>query len=191
MSSFTKVNNNEFVLLSPFTPNQRKNLIGWLAGRSVGDQYGKLIAYNFPKDLTIYGTEQIEARMDNDPIISEWFTLRCQEGSFCIRGNLLVIPIADTILYAEPIYLQAEGVDLPELKKVVLASADHVVMADSVQEGVQALLDKQSSEVQISDIKTTIEIPKTGKGISDELSKKIENLLEDIKLILEELNKAK
>ena len=64
-------------------------------------------------------------------------------------------------------------------------------MADSVQEGVQALLDKQSSEVQISDIKTTIEIPKTGKGISDELSKKIENLLEDIKLILEELNKAK
>ena len=184
-------NNNEFVLLSPFTPNQRKNLIGWLAGRSDGDQYGKLIAYNFPKDLTIYGTEQIEARMDNDPIISEWFTLRCQEGSFCIRGNLLVIPIADTILYAEPIYLQAEGVDLPELKKVVLASADHVVMADSVQEGVQALLDKQSSEVQISDIKTTIEIPKTGKGISDELSKKIENLLEDIKLILEELNKAK
>ena len=132
-------NNNEFVLLSPFTPNQRKNLIGWLAGRSDGDQYGKLIAYNFPKDLTIYGTEQIEARMDNDPIISEWFTLRCQEGSFCIRGNLLVIPIADTILYAEPIYLQAEGVDLPELKKVVLASADHVVMADSVQEGVQAL----------------------------------------------------
>ena len=184
-------NNNEFVLLSPFTPNQRKNLIGWLAGRSDGDQYGKLIAYNFPKDLTIYGTEQIEARMDNDPIISEWFTLRCQEGSFCIRGNLLVIPIADTILYAVPIYLQAEGVDLPELKKVVLASADHVVMADSVQEGVQALLDKQSSEVQISDIKTTIEIPKTGKGISDELSKKIENLLEDIKLILEELNKAK
>ena len=184
-------NDNEFVLLSPFTPNQRKNLIGWLAGRSDGDQYGKLIAYNFPKDLTIYGTEQIEARMDNDPIISEWFTLRCQEGSFCIRGNLLVIPIADTILYAEPIYLQAEGVDLPELKKVVLASADHVVMADSVQEGVQALLDKQSSEVQISDIKTTIEIPKTGKGISDELSKKIENLLEDIKLILEELNKAK
>ena len=184
-------NNNEFVLLSPFTPNQRKNLIGWLAGRSDGDQYGKLIAYNFPKDLTIYGTEQIEARMDNDPIISEWFTLRCQEGSFCIRGNLLVIPIADTILYAEPIYLQAEGVDLPELKKVVLASADHVVMADSVQEGVQALLDKQSSEVQISEIKTTIEVPQTGKGISDELSKKIENLLEDIKLILEELNKAK
>ena len=184
-------NNNEFVLLSPFTPNQRKNLIGWLAGRSDGDQYGKLIAYNFPKDLTIYGTEQIEARMDNDPIISEWFTLRCQEGSFCIRGNLLVIPIADTILYAEPIYLQAEGVDLPELKKVVLASADHVVMADSVQEGVQALLDKQSSEVQISEIKTTIDVPQTGKGISDELSKKIENLLEDIKLILEELNKAK
>ena len=181
----------EFVLLSPFTPNQRKNLIGWLAGRSDGDQYGKLIAYNFPKDLTIYGTEQIEARMDNDPIISEWFTLRCQEGSFCIRGNLLVIPIADSILYAEPIYLQAEGVDLPELKRVVLASADHVVMAESVQAGVKALLEKQSNEIQISDIKIIPGVEDSIKGISDELSKKIENLLEDIKLILEELNQVK
>ena len=181
----------EFVLLSPYTPNQRKNLIGWLAGRSDGDHYGKLIAYNFPKDLTIYGTEQIEARMDNDPMISEWFTLRCQEGSFCIRGNLLVIPIADTLLYAEPIYLQAEGVDLPELKKVVLASADHVIMADSVQEGVKALIEKQSNEILSGDIKVIPEIDDSVKGISDELSKKIENLLEDIKLILEELNQVK
>ena len=181
----------EFVLLSPYTPNQRKNLIGWLAGRSDGDQYGKLIAYNFPKDLTIYGTEQIEARMDNDPMISEWFTLRCQEGSFCIRGNLLVIPIADTLLYAEPIYLQAEGVDLPELKKVVLASADHVIMSDSVQEGVKALIEKQSNEIQTGDIKVIPEVDDLAKGISDELSKKIENLLEDIKLILEELNQVK
>ena len=181
----------EFVLLSPFTPNQRKNLIGWLAGRSDGDHYGKLIAYNFPKDLTIYGTEQIEARMDNDPMISEWFTLRCQEGSFCIRGNLLVIPIGDTLLYAEPIYMQAEGVDLPELKKVVLASADHVIMADSVEEGVKALIEKQSNEIQIGDIKVIPEVDDSAKGISDVLSKKIENLLEDIKLILEELNQVK
>ena len=180
---------SEFVLIRPFTPNQRKNLIGWLAGRSDGDQYGKLIAYNFPKDLTIYGTEQIEARMDNDPIISEWFTLRCQEGSFCIRGNLLVVPIGDTILYAEPIYLQAEGVDLPELKKVVLASADHVIMADSVKEGVSILLEKQAGIYNQND-KVLEDKETKQESIDDDLDEKIEKLLEEIQNILNEVRKA-
>jgi hypothetical protein len=180
---------SEFVLIRPFTPNQRKNLIGWLAGRSDGDQYGKLIAYNFPKDLTIYGTEQIEARMDNDPIISEWFTLRCQEGSFCIRGNLLVVPIGDTILYVEPIYLQAEGVDLPELKKVVLASADHVIMADSVKEGVSILLEKQAGIYNKND-KVLEDKETKQESIDDDLDEKIEKLLEEIQNILNEVRKT-
>ena len=182
---------SEFVLISPFTPNQRKNLIGWLAGRSDGDQYGKLIAYNFPKDLTIYGTEQIEARMDNDPVISEWFTLRCQEGSFCIRGNLLVVPIGDTILYAEPIYLQAEGVDLPELKKVVLASADHVIMADSVKEGVTKLIEKQSGIYNLKPYQDDKEKNKEKEEIVDDLNEKIEKILEEIQDILKEIQNNK
>lgn len=182
---------SEFVLISPFTPNQRKNLIGWLAGRSDGDQYGKLIAYNFPKDLTIYGTEQIEARMDNDPLISEWFTLRCQEGSFCIRGNLLVVPIGDTILYAEPIYLQAEGVDLPELKKVVLASADHVIMADSVKEGVTKLIEKQSGVYNLKPDQDDKEKNKEKEEIVDDLNEKIEKILEEIQDILKEIQNNK
>ena len=180
---------SEFVLLSPFTPNQRKNLIGWLAGRSDGDQYGKLIAYNFPKDVTIYGTEQIEARMDNDPLISQWFTLHCQEGSFCIRGNLLVVPIADTILYAEPIYLQAEGVELPELKKVVLASADHVVMADSVIEGVNLLIAKQKDSNDSDEIKLN-EKDQLPNSYAEELNKKIEKVLEQIQDILKEIQQS-
>ena len=180
---------SEFVLLRPFTPNQRKNLIGWLAGRSDGDQYGKLIAYNFPKDVTIYGTEQIEARMDNDPLISEWFTLHCQEGSFCIRGNLLVVPIADTILYAEPIYLQAEGVDLPELKKVVLASADHVVMANSVTEGVNLLIAKQNKLKSSEEIKL-LEKDQLPNSYAEELNKKIEKVLEQIQDILKEIQQS-
>ena len=100
----------EFVLLLPYTPNERQNLIGWLAARSDGDNYGRLIAFNFPKDRQVDGPAQVEARIDNDQDISAWFTLRCTEGSSCIRGNLLVIPVDQGIVYAEPVYIQAEGV---------------------------------------------------------------------------------
>ena len=93
----------EFVLLLPYTPNQRQNLIGWLAARSDREHYGNLVAFNFPKDRQIDGPEQVEARIDNDQDISAWFTLRCSEGSVCIRGNLLVIPIGESLLYAEPV----------------------------------------------------------------------------------------
>ena len=85
------------------------------------------------------GSEQVEARIDNDQDISAWFTLRCSEGSSCIRGNLLVIPIGNSILYAEPVYIQAEGVSFPELKRVILATGDKVVMADSLGEALDSL----------------------------------------------------
>ena len=129
----------EFVLLIPYTPNERQNLVGWLAARSDGKNYGKLVAFNFPKDRQIDGTAQVEARIDNDQDISAWFTLRCTEGSSCIRGNLLVIPVEDSLLYAEPVYIQADGVNFPELKKVILASANKVVMEDSLDEALAAL----------------------------------------------------
>ena len=130
----------EFVQLIPYTPNQRKNLIGWLAARSDGENFGKLLSFSFPKDRQIDGTEQVEARIDNDQDISAWFSLRCVEGSSCIRGNLLVVPLGGAILYAEPIYIQAEGVDFPELKKVILASGEKVVMEDSLELALEALL---------------------------------------------------
>lgn len=129
----------EFVQLLPYTPNQRQNLIGWIAARSDGDSYGKLISFNFPKDRQVDGPEQVEARIDNDQDISAWFTLRCAEGSTCIRGNLLVIPLGNSIVYAEPIYIQAEGVTFPELKKVILATGDKVVMEDSLEEALVSL----------------------------------------------------
>jgi uncharacterized membrane protein (UPF0182 family) len=129
----------EFVLLIPYTPNERQNLVGWLAARSDGENYGKLVAFNFPKDRQVDGTAQVEARIDNDQDISAWFTLRCTEGSSCIRGNLLVIPVDDSLLYAEPVYIQADGVSFPELKQVILASANKVVMEDSLDEALAAL----------------------------------------------------
>ena len=122
----------EFVQLLPYTPNQRPNMIGWLAARSDGENYGKLVAFSFPKTLQVDGPEQVEARIDNDQEISAWFTLRCSEGSICIRGNLLVIPVGNSLLYAEPVYIQAQGVQFPELKRVILATANRVVMEDSL-----------------------------------------------------------
>ena len=129
----------EFVLLMPYTPSQRQNLIGWLAARSDGENYGKLVAFNFPKDRQIDGPEQVEARIDNDPDISAWFTLRCTEGSTCTRGNLLVIPLGESLLYAEPVYIRAEGVNFPELKRVILATGDKVVMEDSLGAALASL----------------------------------------------------
>ncbi|MFQ5911550.1 MAG: UPF0182 family protein, partial [Thermoplasmata archaeon] len=131
----------EFVQLLPYTPNTRQNLVGWLAARSDGDSYGKLVAFNFPKDRQIDGPEQVEARIDNDQDISAWFTLRCAEGSICLRGNLLVIPLGTSILYAEPVYIQAEGVRFPELKRVILATGERVVMEDSLDEAVASLIE--------------------------------------------------
>ena len=134
----------EFVQLLPYTPNERQNLIGWLAARSDGENYGKLLAFNFPKDRQIDGPEQVEARIDNDQDIAAWFTLRCAEGSICIRGNLLVIPLGDSLLYAEPVYIQAQGVEFPELKRVILATAHAVVMEDSLGLALAELTGDQS-----------------------------------------------
>ena len=129
----------EFVLMLPFTPTQKDNMITWLAARSDGDKYGKLIAYNFPKDKLIYGPRQIEARIDQDPTISSQLTLWGQKGSQVIRGNLLVIPIEQSILYVEPVYLKAERGQLPELKRVVVASGDLIAMEPTLAQSLAAI----------------------------------------------------
>lgn len=129
----------EFVLMLPFTPKQKDNMITWLAARSDGDKYGKLIAYNFPKDKLVYGPRQIEARIDQDAAISEQFTLWGQKGSTVIRGNLLVIPIEESILYVEPVYLRAERGQLPELRRVVVASGDLIAMEKTLAESLNVI----------------------------------------------------
>ena len=130
----------EFVLILPFTPKDKPNLVAWMAARSDGEHYGEIIVFEFPKDRLFNGPSQIEARIDNDPVISEQFTLWNQSGSQVLRGNLLVIPIGEALLYAEPIYLQAESLAFPELKRVVLATNERVVMAPTLNDAVDALL---------------------------------------------------
>jgi hypothetical protein len=114
----------EFVEILPFTPSNRNNLIGWIAGRSDGPNYGKAIVFDFPKSRLVDGPLQIEARIDQDPALSSQLTLWNQQGSRVRRGSLLVIPIGRALLFAKPIYLQAERSPMPQLRLVILALQD-------------------------------------------------------------------
>src|SRR5437899_6354048 len=131
----------EFVSRLPFTPANRNNLIGWIAGRSDGAQYGTLRTYRFPKTRFVDGPLQIQARIDQDPQLSSQLTLWNQQGSTVIRGNLLVIPLEDTLLFIEPIYLQAERSPMPELRLVVLATQDRLAYAARFPEALRSLLE--------------------------------------------------
>ncbi|MEC8856457.1 MAG: UPF0182 family protein, partial [Chloroflexota bacterium] len=136
----------EFVLMLPFSPaGEKKNLVGWLTARNDGEHYGKLNAFTVPSDLQVDGPAQVEARIENDQTISQQFTLWDGAGSQVVRGQLLVIPVGDAIIYVEPLYLQSEVLAFPELKKVILADGSNVVMADSVGEALSMLLDDQSA----------------------------------------------
>lgn len=123
----------EFILLSPFNPSKKDNMIAWLAARSDGPHYGKLIVYNFPKQKLIYGPRQIEARIDQDAFISQQLSLWSQRGSQVIRGSLLAIPIEQSLLYVEPLYLAAEKGSLPELKRVIVAFGNQIAMEENLE----------------------------------------------------------
>jgi hypothetical protein len=130
----------EFMLIVPFTPVGRDNMIAWMAGRSDDPHYGELIVYEFPKQELIYGPNQIEALIDQDPEISAQLSLWSQRGSEVIRGNLLVIPIGQSLLYVEPLYLQAETSELPELKRVIVSSGGNVVWSETFDGALARLL---------------------------------------------------
>jgi uncharacterized membrane protein (UPF0182 family) len=129
----------EFVLILPFTPANRNNLIGWIGGRSDGPHYGSAVVYNFPKNKLVDGPLQIEARIDQNAQLSGQLTLWNQQGSHVRRGTLLVIPTGKALLYAEPIYLQAERSPMPELRLVVLALQDRLVYGATYEAALAAL----------------------------------------------------
>lgn len=129
----------EFFLMLPMAPSQRENMIAWLAARCNAPDYGKLIVYEFPKDKLVYGPFQIEARINQNTEISQQISLWNQMGSRVIRGHLLVVPIENSILYVSPLYLRAESGQLPELKRVIAAYGDRVVMEETLAEALAAL----------------------------------------------------
>ncbi|MBA7626026.1 hypothetical protein ES703_33460 [subsurface metagenome] len=138
----------EFLLMLPFTPVNKNNTIGWLAARSDGDNYGKLLAYLFPKEGLVYGPSQIENRIGQDTVITEQLALWGRGGSRVIRGNLLLIPLGKSILYVEPVFLQAEGGGLPELKRVIVAAGDQIAMAPTLRESLAAIFGTEAAPAE-------------------------------------------
>jgi uncharacterized membrane protein (UPF0182 family) len=132
-------NHAEFIYMAPFTPRGKDNLASWMIARNDGANYGKLRVYRFPKQSLVYGPRQIMARIDQDTEISRELTLWDQRGSEVIRGELLVIPIEEALLYVQPIYLRAEGGRIPELKRVVVAYQNRVVMRETLEAGLSTL----------------------------------------------------
>jgi uncharacterized membrane protein (UPF0182 family) len=135
----------EFLLLQPMVPRERPNMIAWVAARSDSPNYGAVRVYNFPADTTVFGPAQIEARIDQDPDISAQITLWNQSGSKVIRGNLIVVPVGDSLLYLQPVYLQSTGSSFPEFQRIVVASPTHVVWAPTLGESLRLLLEAQGT----------------------------------------------
>jgi uncharacterized membrane protein (UPF0182 family) len=130
----------EFILLLPFTPSKRDNLAAWMAARCDGENYGKVTVYTFPRDRLVFGPRQIDARIDQDAYISQQLTLWGQHGSDVIRGSLLIIPIEDSLIYVQPLYLVAtDKGGLPELRRVIVAYGNEVVMEETLEAAIQRL----------------------------------------------------
>jgi uncharacterized protein len=145
----------------PMVPRNRDNMISWLAARCDGNQYGKLIEYSFSKEKLIYGPYQIQARINQNPEISRQISLWNQMGSRVILGNLLVIPIENSLLYVEPLYLRAENGQLPELQRVMASYSDRVVMNDDLELTLAALFKPAEG---MGEIVTAQPPPLTSKG---------------------------
>jgi len=129
----------EYLIMTPFTPQKRDNMIAWLAARCDFPDYGRMLFYELPKEKLIYGPNQISAMIDQSTLISEQLTLWDQKGSSVIRGKLIVIPVENSFLYVVPLYLKAEGTSFPQLKRVIVATGDRVVMEPSLDEALSDL----------------------------------------------------
>ncbi|MFH1338184.1 MAG: UPF0182 family protein, partial [Nanoarchaeota archaeon] len=164
----------DFMLMIPFKPRgeDKQNMIGWMSANSDPDDYGKIIVYQFSKQELVYGPMQIESRIDQDTEISQLITLWSQSGSSVIRGNTLVIPIENSILYIEPLYLQAtqEG-SLPELKRVIVAYKNSVVMEETLGEAIAKIFGTET-------IKPPTPTIPSGDGTAEETLEQISQLYE-------------
>ena len=204
--------NVEYVLLLPFTPagEERKNMVGWMAARSDGENYGKLITFLFPKGQ-VDGPEQIEGRITSDEDIGRELSLLCPEGKVCVRGNLLAIPMqvaredgseSQTLLYVEPLYIRAENLPLPELKKVIVADNRQVVMSDTLEEslcilvnGAEACADTLTPQIPTRPTTPTdgVDVPQPTLSLEaiDAIISEIENLEGSVEGLLESLERLR
>ncbi len=137
----------EYLIMTPFTPQKRDNMIAWMAARCDFPDYGRMLFYELPKDKLIFGPNQISAMIDQSTTISQQLTLWDQKGSGVIRGKLIVIPIENSFLYVVPLYLKAQGTNFPQLKRVIVATGDKVVMEATLDEALTSLFGTAPSAV--------------------------------------------
>ncbi|PWN05662.1 UPF0182 family protein [Rhodohalobacter mucosus] len=185
----------EFMLISPLTPENRDNMISWIAAKSDPGSYGELVVYRLPKERLIYGPAQIDARIDQDPEISRQIALWDQRGSRVIRGNLMVIPIEDSFLYVEPVFLLAEGVDIPQLQRVIVSIGDNISMQPTIEQAIFDIFG-QSDEFVLpgvepiaADSLTGIQLPEQAVStITARQLEEIQTLWSDMRSALEDGN---
>jgi hypothetical protein len=137
----------EYLLIQPLTPTGKQNMIAWMAARNEPENYGDLVVYELPKQELIFGPMQVEARIDQEPEISQQFSLWNQRGSRVVRGNLLVVPINDSFVYVEPVYLLSDTSALPELKRVIVASDTRIAMRETLGEAILAMLQLEPEQI--------------------------------------------
>jgi hypothetical protein len=138
----------EFIFMVPFTPRQKDNLAAWMAARNDGEHYGELVVYRFPRQSLVFGPTQIVNRINQDTEIARQVSLWDQRGSEVIRGNLLVIPIEESLIFVQALYLRAEGGQIPELKRIVVAYQNRVVMEETLSQGLDVLFGARGGDVE-------------------------------------------
>jgi uncharacterized membrane protein (UPF0182 family) len=166
----------EFLLMLPFTPVNKNNTIGWLAARSDGENYGKLLVYLFPKEKLVFGPSQVENRIGQDTVITEQLALWSRGGSRVIRGNLLLIPLGESILYVEPVFLQAEAGGLPQMQRVIVVAGEQIAMELTLEESLAAIFGTEAPPTEI------VVKPPTLPELEEPLAAEVASLIEEAQL---------
>jgi hypothetical protein len=187
----------EYILMLPFTPSGKSNLSAWMVAQSDGENYGKLIAYTFPKQKLIYGPNQIVARINQDAEVSRQISLWDQRGSKVIQGTMLVIPIEESLIYVRPLYLKADAGKIPELKRVIVGYEDTIAMERTLEEALAKIFgeDTFSSVANTTDTKgIKSELTKPNESTSNMILKQsdyktIKNMFESVMKRQEEMNR--
>ncbi len=159
----------EFIQMLPFTPRMKDNLSAWMVARSDGENYGRLMVFQFPKQKVVFGPRQIVARINQDQVISPQITLWNQQGSTVIQGTLLVIPINESLLYVRPLYLRSAGGRIPELKRVIVAYQDQIVMAETLNQGLVQIFGRSVATALSPDVRMVddaVEPAAPGAGVA-------------------------
>jgi uncharacterized membrane protein (UPF0182 family) len=178
----------EFALMIPYTPKEKANMNALLVARNDGEFYGDLFLYQFPKDRTIQGPMMIESRIDQDSDISSLFTLWSQQGSRVLRGNVIIVPVENALLYVEPIYLQADNQNaLPEMKRVIVAYKDRIVMRETLEGTINELFGTSTPTEPGQPIDLSPELIDKINQLN-RLLENSKNNMEDIESVLDEIN---